>query len=137
MNNETINGGCCVSEWVLTGLFGARKLPVYVCGACGKEAFKKTPFCKNCKSRMKNGAFTNKSAKSIVLPCAIGDEVYCIRTYNGHRSHPQKGVVSEMYFTNDMRLLIVVRHIGRGFWGDRIFATEEEALMQLESEGIK
>lgn len=71
----------------------------------------------------------------IKLPCKIGDEVWCIRTYNGHKSHAQKGKVTEMYFADDMRLVIHIKHIGRGFWGDRIFATEKEALENILKEG--
>jgi hypothetical protein len=75
--------------------------------------------------------FFKSNANNAELPCKIGDDVYCIRTYNGQKSHPQKGKVAEMYFTDDMRLIIVVKHIGRGFWNDRIFATEEEALENI------
>lgn len=79
-------------------------------------------------------AFKN-AANFVELPCKIGDEVYCIRTYNGHKSHAQKGKVVEMYFADDMRLVIHIKHIGRGFWGDRVFATEEEALENIMKEG--
>ena len=70
-----------------------------------------------------------------VLPCKIGDEVWCIRSYNGNKAHPQKGQVVGMYYADDMRLVIHVKNIGRGFWGDRVFATEEEALENIMKEG--
>lgn len=70
-----------------------------------------------------------------VLPCKIGDEVWCIRSYNRNKAHPQKGQVVGMYYADDMRLVIHVKNIGRGFWGDRVFATEEEALENIMKEG--
>lgn len=60
------------------------------------------------------------------VPCKIGDFVWAIRKYHG-APHPQQGKVSEMYFTKEMRLQIVVSHIARGYWGETIFATYEEA----------
>lgn len=109
--------------------------PVYICTACqNKTAFKKHLFCPACNAKMINGEAVRKSTIYCTLPCKIGDEVFCLRTYNGHKTNPQKGVVSEMYFTDNMRVLIVVKNIGRGFWGERIFATEEEALKEIETE---
>lgn len=63
---------------------------------------------------------------AVVIPCKIGDEVWAIRNYNGVK-HPQKGFVSDMLFTRDMKLQIVVKHIARGEWGKAVFATYEEA----------
>ena len=63
---------------------------------------------------------------AVEVPCKIGDFVWAIRNYKGQK-HPQRGVVSDMYFTNDMRLQIVVKHIARGEWGKTVFATDKEA----------
>lgn len=63
---------------------------------------------------------------AVKLPCKIGDFVWAIRSYNGHK-HPQRGVVSEMYFARDMKLQIVVKHVARGEWGKTVFATDKEA----------
>lgn len=63
---------------------------------------------------------------AVEVPCKIGDKVWAIRNYNGIK-HPQKGFVSDMLFTRDMRLQIVVKHIARGEWGKAVFATYEEA----------
>lgn len=63
---------------------------------------------------------------AVQVPCKIGDFVWAIRNYQG-TPHPQQGKVSEMYFTKDMKLQIVVSHICRGYWGETIFATYEEA----------
>lgn len=62
---------------------------------------------------------------AIVLPCKIGDTVWGIRCYRGVLV-PQKGKVSEMLFTDDMKLSIVIKHICRGEWGKKVFATREE-----------
>lgn len=66
-----------------------------------------------------------------VLPCKIGDTVYAIRNYKGTKV-TQQGKVSEMFFTGNMELCIVVRHISRGEWGKTVFATQEEARAQIE-----
>lgn len=63
---------------------------------------------------------------AVVIPCKIGDEVWAIRNYHGIK-HPQKGFVSDMLFTRDMKLHIVVKHIARGEWGKNVFATYEDA----------
>lgn len=63
---------------------------------------------------------------AVALPCKIGDIVWAIRCYRGVLV-PQQGKVSEMLFTDDMKLSIVVKHICRGEWGDKVFATREDA----------
>lgn len=65
------------------------------------------------------------------LPCKMGDTVWAIRNYRGVK-HPQKGVVDSMFFTKNMRLLIVVKHIARGEWGKEVFSTKEEAEKALK-----
>ena len=66
-----------------------------------------------------------------LLPCKIGDIAWAIRDYKGTKI-PQRGIVNEMFFTADMRLCIVVKHIARGEWGKTIFATYEEAKAEIE-----
>ena len=63
---------------------------------------------------------------AVELPCKIGDWVWAIRSYHG-KKHPKRGIVSDMYFSQDMRLQIVVKHIARGEWGKTVFATDKEA----------
>ena len=63
---------------------------------------------------------------AVKLPCKIGDWVWAIRSYHG-KKHPQRGIVSDMYFANDMSLIIVVKHIARGKWGETVFATDKDA----------
>lgn len=59
------------------------------------------------------------------IPCCIGDEVWAIRRYRDEL-RPKKGIVKEMFFTENMKLCIVVQNIRRGFWGVNVFATKEE-----------
>ena len=77
-----------------------------------------------------------EAGRLIELPCKIGDTVYGIRRYYSERK-VQSGVVSEMYFSLKNRLIIVIKHIGRGYWGESIFGSFEEAeaaLKERESE---
>lgn len=76
--------------------------------------------------------FADKS-RFVELPCKIGDTVWAIRYFHS-RLTPQKGIVSEMYFTRDMKLHITVKYVGRGIWGKKVFATLEEAEAALRKE---
>lgn len=67
----------------------------------------------------------------VMLPCKIGDTVWLIRNYRGV-NHPQLGEVSEMFFDVDMALQIVVKHVGRGKFGEKVFRTLEEAEQALK-----
>lgn len=72
----------------------------------------------------------------IDIPCKLGDEVWAIRSYkDGKRI--KKGIVTDMHFLSDpcryeMKLVIVVGHICRGLWGERVFGTYEEAMAALK-----
>ena len=70
---------------------------------------------------------------AVELPCKIGDTVWCIRNFHGHK-HAQRGIVSEMYFTKEMKLLIRVKYVGCGQWGEKIFPTCEDAEAALRKE---
>ena len=59
-------------------------------------------------------------------PVKIGDFAWVIRNYKGI-PHAQTGKVTDMYFTREMELHVVVSHIARGAWGKTVFATQEEA----------
>ena len=67
------------------------------------------------------------AVEAVVLPCKIGDVVWTIRHFHSKKC-VQQGIVSEMFFTKDMELEIVVKHIARGKWGEKVFATYEDAL---------
>lgn len=73
---------------------------------------------------------------AVKLPCKIGDTVWFAKQYKCHK-HPRKGVVSEMFFMDDMSLQIVVKSVGRGKWGEMIFATYEEAQAAIERREAK
>ena len=64
---------------------------------------------------------------TVEIPCKIGDKVLAIRSYSGHK-RAVEGIVSEMYFLGeDMELVVVVKNVARGIFGERIFHTKEEA----------
>lgn len=74
---------------------------------------------------------------AVALPCKIGDTVWAIRSFHGIK-HPQEGIVSEMLFTNDMKLQIVVKYVARGEWGKEVFPTckdAQEAIDEQERSG--
>jgi hypothetical protein len=60
-----------------------------------------------------------------VPPCCIGDIMWCIRNQSGKWT-AQSGIVNEMFYTSDMKLMIVVKYVGRGHYGDKIFSTLAE-----------
>ena len=60
------------------------------------------------------------------IPVKIGDTAWVICNHKGNKK-PKKGVVSEMYYTDDMSLCIVVKFVRRGTWGKEVFGTAEEA----------
>ena len=68
---------------------------------------------------------------AVELPCKIGDRVWAIRSYKGIK-HPQEGIVSEMFFTNDMQLMIVVKNVARGTWGKTVFSSYKETDNAIE-----
>ena len=72
----------------------------------------------------------------VELPCKIGDKVWIARRYKCHK-RPRWGIVSEMFFTDDMELCIVVKGVARGKWGVDVFATYEEAEEQIERNNRK
>ena len=74
------------------------------------------------------------TVNAIELPCKIGDTVWFAKQYKCHK-HPRQGVVSEMYFVkegDEMFLHVVVKSIGRGKWGERVFGTCEEAQAAID-----
>ena len=69
-------------------------------------------------------------------PCKIGDIVYAVRNFGGTKKIIA-GKVTEMYFTDDMRIAIGVKHIAKGFWGQRIFGSYEEAQAAASKGGYR
>ena len=75
----------------------------------------------------------DRSADAMELPCKIGDRVWAIRSYKGIK-HPQEGIVSEMFFTEDMQIMIVVKNVARGIWGETVFGSYKDADMRERKE---
>lgn len=73
----------------------------------------------------------DQDGRLVVLPCKIGDAVWTIKNFKGHE-RARIGYVSEMYYTKYMKLFIVVKNTGRGFWGEGVFPSEAEAVAALE-----
>lgn len=71
-----------------------------------------------------------------IPPCKIGDQVWGIRNYRGRRT-AQCGLVSEMYYKEDMTLMVVIKHICRGEWGKDIFSSQKEAEEAIRAKEAK
>ena len=71
------------------------------------------------------------TVEAVPIPCKVGDEVWCVRDTKAYQK-PVKGVVSEIYFRDNMDMCIVVRRLCRGRWGERVFATEQEAQAAID-----
>ena len=111
-------------------LIDADALVKEICEGCNgevRESCKTDPVCATCMWLV-----DAPTIDAVELPCKIGDFVWAIRSYKGIK-HPQRGVVGEMFFTNNMKLMIVVKHVARGMWGEKIFATYEEAQAAIDS----
>ena len=63
---------------------------------------------------------------AVVLPCKIGDKVWCIRGI-GNKLYVKDGIVGEVFFNSNMELVISVKHILKGKWGQDVFASKAEA----------
>lgn len=81
-------------------------------------------------------AILNTFPVADAVPCKIGDRVWAIRNYKGIK-HPQEGIVNEMFYTQEMRLVIVVKHIARGEWGETVFGTYEKCQRAIEERNNK
>ena len=71
-----------------------------------------------------------EAGKAAALPCKIGDKVFGLRRYNDQRLL-KTGKVSQMYYDDDMNLVICVRQVCRGIWGRDIFGNEADARAAL------
>lgn len=67
----------------------------------------------------------------VKLPCKIGDKAWGIRNVRGTKLL-MAGVVAEMYYSQEMRLIARVHGICRGEVGKTVFLTLEEAKDALE-----
>lgn len=83
-------------------------------------------FCGGVNTPEERNALEVTPVDAVVLPCKIGDTVWAIRRFHD-KKRPTSGIVSEMFFTQQMKLEIVVKFVARGEWGKTVFATREEA----------
>lgn len=66
-----------------------------------------------------------------LLPLRIGEQAYTIVNYKGAKKI-KCGVVSQMYFGENMELVVSVKNLGRGLYGKKVFKTYCEALEELQ-----
>lgn len=78
--------------------------------------------------------YFKEKSKVIDVPCKIGDTAWCIRRYKKGKQRIQ-GIVDGLWISKDMKLIVNVRHVGFGVWGERIFPTKEEALAAIQEMG--
>ena len=81
-----------------------------------------------------NDDLISRQALIVELPCKIGDTMWGIRDWRG-KPCIRQGTVSEMFFNNDMQIIIVLYGICRGLLGKKIFCTFEEAERALKMKG--
>ncbi len=67
-----------------------------------------------------------ESVKQSELPCRIGDRAWIIRGCVG-REYIRVGQIREMFYRNDMQLVVVVHGLGRGIIGESVYLSCEEA----------
>ena len=65
------------------------------------------------------------------LPLKIGDDAFILRRQAGNWSL-RHGVVSEITITHQHRPMFTVHYVGRGYYGETVFKTLEEAAVKLE-----
>ena len=71
-----------------------------------------------------------------VVPCKIGQTAWAIRNH-GSKLKATMGVISEMYFCNDMSIQIVVKNVARGAFGKDVFLTEKDAEKEIQERGVQ
>lgn len=66
------------------------------------------------------------------LPCVMGDKAWGIRYVRG-KPIIRYGPVSQMYYSSDMSLIIVIKGVARGTWGTTVFPTLAAAEKYIEN----
>ena len=82
--------------------------------------------------RLKEIICAASEGRLVDLPCRIGDKVWCIRSFKGVPI-PKYGKVDRMEFIDGMKLLVYVKYVGTGIFGEKIFHTREEALQAIRT----
>ena len=81
--------------------------------------------------RLKEFEDAEESGLLVRLPCKVGDTAWAVRNNKGVKI-PMPGVVAEMYFTQDMRLIVRVHGVRRGEVGKSVFLSLEDAEAALK-----
>ncbi|MBQ8178025.1 MAG: hypothetical protein IJ033_02415 [Clostridia bacterium] len=68
----------------------------------------------------------SKPEVDIHIPLKIGDIAWGIRNFHGHLK-PVKGYISNVTVQKDLRVLYEIKYVCRGYFGEKIFKTEQEA----------
>lgn len=76
--------------------------------------------------RLKAYEDAEAEGRLLALPCKVGDEVWGIRS-PWHRPSVKAGEVTEIYFTENMQMGVLVKGVGTCRWGLTAFLTQEEA----------
>lgn len=100
------------------------------CARMGREGCDICPICKAI-DRLAEYENAEESGLLVRLPCKVGDTVWAIRNIRGVKM-PMPGVVAEMYFTQDMRLIVRVHGVKRGEVGKSVFLSLEDAEAALK-----
>lgn len=66
------------------------------------------------------------------LPLKVGDDAYILRQQSGTGLTIRRGTVSEITITHQHRPMFTVHYVGRGYYGETVFKTLEEATAKLE-----
>lgn len=108
-----------------------------VCGDRNTRIREECNFYKVCFERkmyekLKHCEDLAEAGKMVELPCKIGDIAYGIRKDAGGNSMVREGVISEMFYTKDMELMVVIAYVCRGRLGKTVFLTREEAEAALK-----
>ncbi len=96
-----------------------------------KENLYHSAFCDLLLEELQDCEESEKAGRLVHLPCKIGDEAWGIRNI-GKTKHLMSGVVTELYYSQEMRLIARIRGICGGEVGKAIFITREEAEAALK-----
>ena len=88
------------------------------------QVIEKTHICKHFKDQ----------SRFIEVPCKIGDTAWAIRTC-GKTKKAKSGIVDGLGISKDMQVIVNIKQIGCGIWGQKIFPTEEAVLEAMEKGG--
>ncbi len=107
-----------------------------VCEECGKDSDVTASELIEYYDRVKRLLQADIDGLCKILPCKIGDSAWAITNYYGKKK-PKEGIISEIYFMQDMRIAVALKGIARGEIGKNIFLTKEETLAELHKQWEK